>query len=205
MSDFRRWKNSQERGVILEQDCERFCARLELLKIDEQDGHGRWFMRGPWSWVEVVTLTNGIYVGGDIETVVFLGGSDRANSPRGRVYWMATRSYGYAAEKAHHGRTAPDEWDADCARGDILWHRRVDQLEKDDARHLWDYLKNGDVGGHELNSEVYERTRDSELCTLGQVTAKSLFMATAALRRLAYLFDCRDMQQASREWFRRAA
>ncbi len=161
--------------------------------------------KGDWTWAEVVTLTGGIYVGGDIETVVFQGGGDRAHWPRGRVYWMATRSYGYAREKARHGGTARDEWDEECARGDILWHRRLGQLEKEAARELWDLLKRGDVGNHELAAATYEATKDAELCDLGVVTNKSVYMATAVLRRLAYLFDCEGFRASSHEWFGRAA
>lgn len=205
MNDYGRWSNSTERGRILEQDCDRFVARLRLVQSTEEGRHGRWLLKGDWTWAEVITLANGIYVGGDIETVVFVGGSDRASRPRGRVYWMATTSYGYAREKANIGGTGRDEYDESCARGDILFHRRVRQLEREEARELWDLLKRGDVGQHELASATYDATHNAEMCDLGVVTSKSVFMATAVLRRLAYLFDCQDFQAASHEWFRRAA
>jgi hypothetical protein len=200
-----RWRNSAERGCILEQDCDKSVSRLRLVSSTEEGRHGRWLLKGDWTWAEVVTLANGIYVGGDIETVVFQGGGDRAAHPRGRVYWMATRSYGYAREKANLGGTGRDEWDEACARGDILWHRRLDQLSKDDARELWFLLKRGDVGNHELAAATYEATRDAELCDLGVVTNKSVYMATAILRRLAYLFECEGYRAKSHEWFGRAA
>lgn len=205
MNDYGRWKNSTQRGRILEQDCDRFVARLRLVSSSEEGRHGRWLLKGDWTWAEVVTLANGIYVGGDIETVVFVGGSDRAARPRGRVYWMATRSYGYAREKARHGRTAPDVWDIDCARGDIIWHRRADQLSREHARELWDLLSRGDVGQGEFARDIYELTHDSELCDMGEVISPAVYMATAVLRRLEQLLDRQDFQLAARDWFRRAA
>lgn len=200
-----RWRNADHRRRILEADCDQFAAKLHLVDVREEGSFGRWFLRGPWSWAEVVSLRGGIYVGGDIETVVFKGGGDLATRPRGRVYWMATRSYSYASEKGHLGDTAPDEWDEACARGAILWHRRHDQLEKEQARNLWRLLERGDVSRGEFNSAIYEETEDCELCGIGDVTSSRIFMATAIMRRLAHLLDCRDMQQVSREWFRRTA
>ena len=202
MNDYGRWKNSAQRGRILEQDCDRFAARLEVVQSAEEGRHGRWLLRGPWTWAEVVTLANGIYVGGDIDTVVFVGGSDRADRPRGRVYWMATRSYGYAREKARAGDTAPDEWDEACALGDILWHRRADQLTREQARALWDLLKRGNVHPHEFASAIYDETGDAELCNMGDVTPRRIFMATAILRRLAALFDAEDFRAQAHGWFR---
>lgn len=198
------WKNSAERGEILERDCESFVARMRLVRCTEEGKHGRWLLRGPWSWAEVVTLENGIYVGGDIETVVFHGGYDRAAHPRGRVYWMATRSYSYAKEKAHIGNTAPDEWDVACARGAILWNRRVDQISKEHARELWDLLSD-DLSHGEFSARVYELTGECELCGMGMVTAKSVFMATAVLRRLVHFFEAEGFRASAAEWFRRAA
>jgi hypothetical protein len=200
-----RWRNSRERERILEADCEEFAAQLHLVDAREEGAFGRWLLRGRWSWAEVVSLRGGIYVGGDIETVVFQGGGDLAKRPRGRVYWMATRSYGYASEKAHLGNTAPDEWDESCARGAILDHRKCEQLTREEALNLWNLLKRGDVSRSEFASAVYDETHDAELCDMGDVTSRRVYMATAIMRRLAHLLDCRDMQQASREWFRRAA
>lgn len=200
----RRWRNGLERNQVLEQDCERFVARLRLHRVTEEGRHGRWLLKGDWTWAEVVTLSNGIYVGGDIETVVFSGGSDRAAHPRGRVYWMATTSYGYASEKARHGGTAPEEWDVECARGELLWHRQVDQLSKDQARRLWNELKR-EPSQADFANAVYRETQDAELCDMGEVVNASVYMATAVLRRLAHLLDCQDFQGASAEWFRRAA
>ncbi len=200
-----RWRNAAERERILEADCDKFAAQLHLTDVREEGAFGRWFLRGPWTWAEVVSLRGGIYVGGDIETVVFQGGGDRAANPRGRVYWMATRSYSYASEKAHIGNTAPDEWDEECARGAVRDHLECEQISKEQARELLRLRDRGDVGRGEFASAVYEETNDAELCDMGDVTSRRIYMATAIMRRLAHLLDCRDMQELAREWFRRAA
>jgi hypothetical protein len=198
-----RWNSASERERILEKDCERFVSKLVLQRSVEDQKHGRWLLRGEWTWAEVVTLANGIYVGGDIETVVFQGGSDRYR-PRGLVYWMATKSYGYAREKARIGGTGRDEWDADCARHEILWHLQAEQITQRQALKLLDALRR-DEGPGPFHAATYDITQDSELCNMGDVVNKSVFMATAVLRRLAHLFDCKDMQTKAAEWFRRAA
>ncbi len=200
----KQWGNAHERSLILEKECDAFAARLQLVDVREEWQFGRWLLRGPWTWAEVASLRGGIYVGGDIDTVVFRGGDPDGN-PRGRVYWMATRSYRYASEKAHLGDTAPDEWDEDCARGDIKWHCDHGQITKAQAKSLLRLLNRGDVGRDEFNKAIYEETEDSELCGMGDVTSRRVFMATAVLRRLAHLFACIDMQEASRQWFRRTA
>ncbi len=198
----RRWRNHAEREQKLQADCDRFCARLDLRKAEERDGHGRWLLRGPWTWAEVVTLSNGIYVGGDIETVVFHGGSDRRL--RGLVYWMATTSYGYAAEKARKGNSGRYDWDADCAAGDVVDQRRFGNLEKDQARAIYDAIPDGK---HRFQETIFEHdTGDlSELYDMGEVIPASVFMATAVLRRLVWLFESQELRQKSLEWFRRAA
>lgn len=198
-----RWNSSAERERILEQDCERFAARLTIARSVEDAKHGRWLLKGDWTWAEVVTLANGIYVGGDIETVVFQGGSDRCR-PRGLVYWMATKSYGYAREKAQMGGTAKTQWCPDCARADILWHLQAEQITREQAVKILGALR-CDEGPGPFHAAIYEITHDAELCDMGDVVNKSVIMATAVLRRLAHLFDCKDMQAKAAEWFRRAA
>jgi hypothetical protein len=197
-----RWRNYDEREETLQDDCERFCSRLELRKSDERDGHGRWILKGPWTWAEVVTLSNGLYVGGDIETVVFHGGPEM--TLRGRVYWMATTSYYYAAQKARAGDTGGYEWDAACAAFAVCDHRRRGELEKGQARAIFDAIADGE---HHFQAALYEEDDGSlsEMYGMGQVVPKRVFMATAVLRRLVWLFESQELRQKSREWFRRAA
>jgi hypothetical protein len=200
-----RWRNARERGRNIERDCEWFAGRLNLVRSIEGDGHGRWILKGGYSWAEVVTLANGIYVGGDVETVVFQGGPGTKGNVRAPVWWMATTSYTYARQKATMGDTAPDEFDEDCARGDIIWYRKEDQLTKEQARALWDLLARGDVSQPELGAAIYEETHDGELCGMGVVVSRRVYLATAILRRLEHLLKCQDLRVASRGWFRRAA
>lgn len=197
----KRWRNHAERETKLQADCDRFCSRLEIRKCEERDGHGRWLLKGPWTWAEVVTLSNGIYVGGDIETVVFHGGPE--HRVRARVYWMATTSYGYAAQKARAGNTGAHEWDEDCAAGDALWHRRNGDLTKDQAREIYDAIGNGK---HSFQEAISDNDNGdlTELYGMGEVVPASVFMATAVLRRLVWLFGAKELRETSREWFARA-
>ncbi len=198
----RPWKNYAERERRLQADCDQFCSRLELRRCDEREGHGRWLLKGPWTWAEVVTLSNGIYVGGDIETVVFHGG--HGLKLRGLVYWMATTSYSYAAQKARAGNTGAYDWDEDCARFDVCWQRRQGTLEKDQAREIYGSIRDG---RHRFVEAIVESDRGDlgELYDMGEVIPAAVFMATAVLRRLAWLLEAHDLRATSRAWFRRAA
>jgi hypothetical protein len=197
------WRTAQERSAQLEQDCDDFAGQMRLVEALEEGRNGRWILKGiRYSWAEVVTLRNGIYVGGDVETVVFVGGGDRAARPRGRVYWMATRSYDYAQEKADIGDTAPREWDEAVARWNVLYHRRHGDIDRDAAREI--YLSARD-GEHAFREAIYENTEDSELCDMGMCVSRSVYMATAILRQLARLFDAEDFRATAHEWFRMAA
>jgi hypothetical protein len=184
------WHSSAERARVIEAECDASAARLHLVQSTEEGRHGRWLLKGPWLWAEVVTLANGIYVGGDIETVVFHGG-DRWPRPRPYVYWMATRSYGYAKEKAHIGDTAPDQWDEDCARHDILWHLQNEHITREQATQILEALRR-DEGSGPFQAAIYDITEDGELCDMGTVTNRSV---------LAHLFDAEGFRASSHEWF----
>lgn len=198
----RKWRNHAERSRVLERECEEFCEQLALRDSIEDGSFGRWFLRGPWSWVEVVTLRGGLYVGGDIETVVFSGHpSPRAGYPvRSAVYWMATKSYSYAAEKANIGRTQGNEWDDDCARASVLDQRKHDGLTREQARALFDCLDR-EEGERAFAAAVYEETGDAELCSMGDVVSRRVYLATAVLRRLVRHFDAQGMRERARAWF----
>lgn len=198
----KQWRNSGERTAVLERECEEFASKLQLREFDEGPRFGRWYLRGVWSWAEVVTLRHGVYVGGDVETVVFSGHPNAEKyGARSPLYWMATRSYRYAAEKADRGRTQGMEWDRDCALAELLYHRRHDQIGKEEARQVYDCWRL-DEGQHAFAAAVYEATGDCELCSIGEVVSRRVFLATAILRRLTGLIDLR---KKSTEWFRRAA
>ncbi len=183
-----RWRNHAKRSQIIERECEEFCSKLRLTESREDDVSGRWYLRGPWTWVEVVTLRHGLYVGGDIETVVFSGHPGRGYGVRSPVYWMATRSYGYAAEKARMGNTLGNEWDAACARASVLDQCKQGGLSHDQARALLRCLDH-EEGEHAFQAAVYEETGDSELCDMGEVVSRRVYLATAVLRRLVAHFE----------------
>ncbi len=198
------WKNHAERSAVIERECEEFCSKLKLVESKEDDVSGRWYMRGPWTWVEVVTLRHGLYVGGDIGTVVFNGHPGRGYGVRAPVYWMATRSYSYAAEKARMGNTEGNEWDADCARACVLDYLEQEVLSKEQAEDLLMCLDH-EEGEHAFQQAAYDATDDSELCSMGEVVSRRVYLATAALRRLVEHFESQAMRERAREWFRRSA
>jgi len=198
----KQWRNALERTRVLERECTEFAEKLQLRESIEGPRFGRWYLCGVWSWAEVVTLRNGVYIGGDVETVVFSGHPNSEKyGVRSPLYWMATRSYRYAAEKAHLGSTKGMSWDRDCALADVFYHRKHDQLSREQARAIYHAWKH-DEGQHAFAAAVYEATGDCELCDMGEVVSQRVFLATAILRRLTGLLDLRSK---SLEWFRRAA
>ncbi len=183
-----------------EREAESFVESFRLVSMDEGKRHGRWLLKGNWSWAEVVTLSNGIYVGGDIESVVFQGHPDH-HGPRSAVYWMATRSYGYAREKASRGDTPATDWDARTARERVIWMRRDKELTKEAARCIVDLLDLA-CDPFEFREALYDACADCEALGAGEVVAGRVYLATAVLRKLTELIEERDFRSASRGWFR---
>lgn len=201
----KQWSNHAERTAILECETEHYAAGLSLRDCDEGRRFGRYYLRGQWTWVEVVTLRHGLYVGGDIETVVFSGHpSAEKYGVRSPLYWMATRSYSYAAEKAGLGNTENEEWDAACARACVLEYQKDEAFTAEQAEALLRVLDH-EEGEHAFRQAVYETLEDSEYCSMGDVVSRRVIRATAVLRRLTRLLERHDFQNASATWFRRAA
>lgn len=201
----KQWSNHAERTKTIERETEHYAAGLNLVACDEGPRFGRYYLRGTWTWVEVVTLRHGLYVGGDIETVVFSGHPNAEKyGVRSPLYWMATRSYDYAAEKAGLGATQREEWDAACARACVLEHQKDETFTTEEAEALLDVLDR-EEGEHAFRQAVYETLEDSEYCTMGDVVSRRVIRATAVLRRLTCLLERHDFQGASASWFRRAA
>jgi hypothetical protein len=200
-----KWTNHAEREEAIVRSCEKYSADLSLREVDEGSRFGRYYLRGNWTWVEVVTLRHGLYVGGDIETVVFSG---RPNAEkygvRSPLYWMSTRSYEYAAQKARLGNTQEEEWDAECARACVLEYRGEDTCTAEQADALLSVLDR-EEGEHAFREAVNEELEDSEYCTMGDVVSRRVIRATAVLRRLTCLLQRHDFQSAAASWFRRAA
>ncbi len=199
------WRNHAERTAIIEREVEQYAAGLDLGECDEGSRFGRYYLRGRWTWVEVVILRHGLYVGGDIETVVFSGHPSAGKyGVRSPLYWMATRSYSYAGEKAGMGNTEAEEWDAECARACVLEHQKDETFTTEQTEELLDVLDRED-GEHAFRQAVYETLEDSEYCSMGDVVSRRVIRATAVLRRLTCLLERRDFQSAASSWFRSAA
>jgi hypothetical protein len=194
-----RYRAADARQRKVEREAEQFVESFKLAKCREERCHGRWLLKGNWSWAEVVTLSNGIYVGGDIDSVVFQGHPDNYG-PRSAVYWMATRSYGYAKEKASRGDTQAVSWDRSVAREAIVWMRRDKGLTKDAARDIVDLLDSECDQSHFVEA-LYENQDDCESLDAGEVTAMRVYMATAVLRKLVWLLETRDFRDSARSWF----
>lgn len=193
------WSTSAERTAIIEREVEKYAAGLELSECDEGPRFGRYYLRGEFTWVEVVTLRHGLYVGGDIETVVFSGHpSAEKYGVRSPLYWMSTRSYGYAAEKAQIGNTVSQEWDAACARDCVLTYRSDESFTQEQAEALLEVLDR-EEGEHAFRKAVYDTIEDSEYCSMGDVVARRVIRATAVLRRLTGLLEKRSSLEAQRD------
>lgn len=198
----KQWTNHAERTATIERETEKYAAGLSLASCDEGSRFGRYYLRGRWTWVEVVTLRHGLYVGGDIETVVFSGHpSAETYGVRSPLYWMAARSYSYASEKARLGNTESEEWDADCARACVLEYRSDGAFTAEQSDRLIQVL-DWEEGERAFREAVYETIEDSEYCSMGDVVSRRVIRAAAILRRLVWCLDARDLQLAAHGWFR---
>lgn len=166
----------------------------------------RWASAAVWSWVEVVVLHAGhLLVHGDIDAVIF-GRCGGYESARQVLYWMANAESSYAREKASIGSSnkIATEWDAEVAlwyvheygKEGILSDEQVGRLE----REL--FQQNGQ---HEFVQALNDETGDFELLGAGTVTAREVYNAQAALRRLVEELEAIDFRKQSLAWFRRAA
>lgn len=174
--------------------------------------------RGTWDhpyWTEIVCLQGGmIYVGGDINPVVFAYGP---RSFEGRVRWMGSRKSGadsYLLEKAviGTGRETVYTYSPQQAAEDIQWLIRDQKAERETERQV---LGEGEAEDKQLRRRVellelaleevddrhgmmetlMESPDDSGLydvvieSDIGEVPAARVFYAWAALRRLCHLLD----------------
>lgn len=197
-------------------------------ELDEQSTHeyrrhlivkesdGRWLLMQPaesgwddpkrrWSnnmWTEVIALHgSGLYVGGDIDPVVFGGGPKH---PEARVRWMGSRrsgADGYFIEKASIGMGGRDiavmRWDREVAYQELLELEADVQVRVGTAagcivKEARDYL---DDGGAESMFQTLHRINALDLEEyehIGYVPAYRLFWAHGALARLATLLDARE-------------
>jgi hypothetical protein len=122
------------------------------------------------------------------------------------LYWISGDNYDYAEGKARIGGTKDAEvFDADIARGCVLWWRREKYITKEQARELWDLNCYDDSSGRAFYDAAYAAHCDPELLSSCEVTSRAVFTAQAVLNRLVEELEARDFRAAAGAWFRRAA
>lgn len=172
-------------------------------------GEGRWLIQRLYPdgkpestyWTEICVLRKNLYVGGDIQPVLFEGGY---SASAGRVRWMGeSESWGYIAEKAQAGlrsRESVWKWDAEVAVDDFnRWRaerREEEEGEGGDSDLDEDYVALALAAGD--RSEFLEHLGDAcdhdwdrmeEFHGMGEILDARVIYAHAALRRLSQLLD----------------
>jgi hypothetical protein len=194
---------------------EQMMRNLRLARVDETDD-GRYLMRpererwSGYSWIEVVTVANGILVHGDCDTVLFRGCS---GPPRGKISWQARYNPDYGAEKATLADLEGRTWERRVAANFILemrleararpdepFDKRPETISKENARTLYDALLSNECS----QSEFIEACSDvglDDMYSIGMVPAQRIYAAQAALRHLQNLLGARDMRAQARAWY----
>lgn len=211
-------KSTVEHHTEVFADAQRATSKLTLHRCEEDSRTGRYLLKPRhdrlfgYLWVEVVTVSGGVLVHGDCDSVLFRGFSmDRDYGPRAKLYWQARNNPHYGAEKARMGDTAPDEWHADVAAGALLWHLRHKSFscdtpeQREELRSIWQGLRRGDLDRAEFAERIHDLTDDCELPSMGTVPARAVTVAQCVLMHLVAELEARDMRKAASEWFRRAA
>jgi hypothetical protein len=187
-------------------------ARAAFAKhVIAKESEGRWLLRKPYAdgrgfdWTmaaEVISLAGGsLYVGGDIDFVIFSWYSDSADH-EAKVRWMGRCSdidY-YVRQKAiiGTGRELVEQYDEDEARASLKWHYEDCVRVGDDAlaAKLAELLESGALEDRQaLLHELYRAQPDLAADvggTLGMVPHPRVYYAHAALRRLCDILDERQ-------------
>jgi len=187
----------------------RACADLVLAQCEEGDQFGRYLLKpgGRWlnyTWIEVVTLRNGVLVHGDCKTC-FFSGYGAPNNPRGPIYWQARKDSYYGAQKAGFGGTKTSQWCQETAAYYVLDWRRQKSIDKESARDLYDGLRSG-WDEHEFVAECYRHSVESE--SIGSAcdsVSWNVVIGQCVLMHLVELLERRDFQHQARDWFTREA
>jgi hypothetical protein len=184
------WRTRAERASALRASDDRELVSHVLLSKHVIDDSRAVFEIGqPESstfYAEVACLRSGVFVHGDVESVIF----ERCSYKlwREKLSWMRGHNPDYAEEKAHIGASnaaMASVVDIDVAIGDLLWWRREGTLGKEDTVDVYSLLtRDGDV--HEAQALLYERTGDAEM-RLGWCTASRVIMAQAVITKLCSL------------------
>ncbi len=199
--------------------------------VIRKESEGHWLLQkrhadGGWTWVvaaEVVSLACGqLYVGGDIEHVIYAYYCDKSGNHEAKVRWMGRcNDVGYyVAQKAciGTGRTLTDVYDSDAAEETIAdWaaeYRKESETLQDwpeDAKlniacaeALEAFLKYPGAGvftHHELLDSLAAELGDhfqaimEDRWDVGMVLAPRVYYTHAALRRLCDLLDERQLAE----------
>jgi len=178
---------------------------------------GRWLLQRPyadgrgWDWTmaaEVISLVGGgLYVGGDIDFVIFSWFSD-SRDHEAKVRWMGrgTDLEYYVRQKAiiGTGRELIEVYDEDAARR-ALQAVLDDRLEDGEASELTDQISelllHGDLADRDYMLRQLQETSSDFVADggyrIGMVMAARVYYAHAALARLCDLLDARDAEEAS--------
>jgi len=171
-------------------------------------GEGRWLIKRKreegWESMyaaEIICLfNNSIYVGGDIDTVVFSYGPPENEQ---RLRWLGRQTSGteYLREKASigmGGRELVEDWDPQCAREEL--REALEELEKEEKeeegevdheeeketlRHALRLIDDGSSAVWQVLYDIPDSWESFE--NLGQVTSPKVFYAQAAVAKLCEL------------------
>lgn len=159
-------------------------------------GEDRWLLRrqrddGSYTSefsTEIVALYNSsLYVGGDIDVVVFSYGPKDVQS---RLRWLIDAGPGYLSQKASIGMGGRDlvmEYNEEIALRELRDLLKEEHWSDDERFWLEGCIENvsdQQYVEHNLPHEAWEL-----LDTLGMVTQRKVFYAQAALARLCELLD----------------
>lgn len=204
-------EETESRRERLDGICE--LAEVAFSEHELQEANQRsWFLKKPGTsvyWVEIVALRgNAILIHGDIGATIFQRWSGKP-WPMGALRWVGrmVNSPGYAIEKAAYAGKdthlgAEEVWDRDMAKRDIYhliqriktdWIIDEWSLEehKDTVIKLKKLLILGldDLCPDEVSREIYEITRDGELCDVGRCIRARVVYAIYAVRKLLDILE----------------
>lgn len=193
--------------------------------VIRKQSEGRWLLQkrhpnGGWTWimgVEVISLAHGqLYVGGDIEHVIYAYYGDKPGNHEAKVRWMG-RCHDvdyYVAQKAcvGTGRSLTEVYDSDAAEETIAhwgaeYRKESETAWPEDVKRniacaeaLEAFLEYPGAGftHHELLDSLARELGDywqiimEERWDVGMVLAPRVYYTHAALRRLCDLLDERQ-------------
>lgn len=182
------------------------------------DKSGRWVLQKPYEdeeggwrseyWTEIVSLEGGmIYVGGDIDFVIFAYYSDKRGDHQAKIRWMGEHSdfsY-YVHQKAciGTGNKLIDVWDEEAAKEAVRgWLNDLDEDDDHDKRKadkVREMLDDDWLDWQDERSvieKIAETLGADWMCDVGSgfgmVIHPRLHFAYAALKRLIAIWDAQE-------------